>query len=81
MTRSEIVQAFADAGITIGGEDQGKNMGTMMWRLKDRFTNLEGFGYWPADVENESCGYTPELGEKSKETAEPRHSPGLGRNP
>lgn len=59
MTRGELVKAFENAGITIGGEDQSRNMGTIMWRLKDRFINIEGYGYWPSDVPCEKANYKP----------------------
>ena len=32
-------------------------MGTVMWRLKDQFVNLEGRGYWPRDIPTK--GYDP----------------------
>ena len=52
-------------------------MGTIMWRLRDRFINLEGLGYWPLDVANERCGYTPDLGEKATTSLrEEKPSPG-----
>ena len=69
-------------------------MGTIMWRLRDRFINLEGLGYWPLDVANERCeglgywpldvanercGYTPDLGEKATTSLrEEKPSPGAG---
>jgi hypothetical protein len=60
MTRGELVVAFRDKGLHIGGTDKRKNMGTIMWRLRDKFVNIEGRGYWPKDVAYEAVGYEPE---------------------
>jgi hypothetical protein len=60
MRRGQLVTALIDRGIHIGGIDPNKNLGTIMWRLRDRFTNLEGYGYWPNDVSCESAGYLVE---------------------
>ena len=82
MTRSQLVEAFEAEGTPVGGVKPSRNMGTIMWRLRDRFINLDGLGYWPADVANERCGYTPELGEKattSLREEEPSPGAGLGR--
>ena len=82
MTRGQLVEAFEAEGTPIGGAQPNRNMGTTMWRLQDRFINLKGLGYWPTDVANERCGYTPELGEKtttSLREEEPSPGAGLGR--
>ena len=42
MTRGELVKALDKRDIAIGGGDPRKNMGTIIWRLKDRFVNIEG---------------------------------------
>ena len=49
MTRTELVNAMEEDGMLIGGTDKAKNMGTIMWR-SNRFTNIEGLGYWPVDL-------------------------------
>ena len=59
MTRGDLVQAFADAGVTLGSGDQCRNIGTTMWRLKDTFVNLDGFGYWLRDKAYGKAGYLP----------------------
>ena len=46
MTRSQLVKALEEEGMTIGGTDKSKNMGTILWRSK-KFENVEGEGYWP----------------------------------
>lgn len=46
MTRTELVKSLEDQGLSIGGKDKSKNMGTMLWRSK-KFENIEGRGYWP----------------------------------
>jgi len=59
MTRTELVEAFDKRGNPIAGTDRAKNMGTIMWRLNDKFVNIEGYGYWPKDVPCEKVGYDP----------------------
>ena len=60
MTRGQLVQALANRNVSIGGTDTAKNLGTIMWRLRDRFINLEGHGYWPIDLSCENARYTVE---------------------
>jgi len=50
MTRGELVAAFEARGEPIAGSDPSRNMGTIMWRLRDSFINIDGHGYWPKDV-------------------------------
>lgn len=49
MTRTELVEAAEHNGLTVGGSDKSKNMGTILWR-SDRFYNIDGRGYWPKDA-------------------------------
>jgi len=49
MTRGQLVKEFDRRGLPLGGEDRSRNLGTIMWRLKDQFVNLRGRGYWPKD--------------------------------
>lgn len=48
MTRTQLVSALESKGLTIGGTDKSKNMGTILWR-SGVFDNIEGHGYWPKD--------------------------------
>jgi hypothetical protein len=53
MPRSALLNALDERGLRVGGADIAgriRNVGTVMWRLRDRFVNIEGRGYWPADV-------------------------------
>lgn len=43
----------------IPGEHAAKNLGTVMWRLKDFFVNIPGHGYWPKDQPYPPAGYAP----------------------
>ena len=60
MTRGQIVTALHERHIAVGGTDAGKNIGTIMWRLRDVFVNLDGRGYWPIDLSYEKAGYEVE---------------------
>ncbi|MEC9344950.1 MAG: hypothetical protein VYB54_01910 [Pseudomonadota bacterium] len=59
MARGQLVDVFAEAGWPISGSDPARNMGTIMWRLRDDFVNIDGHGYWPRDVPLERVGYDP----------------------
>lgn len=73
MTRGKLVPALASKGVLIGGVKPARNMGTIMWRLRDLFTNIEGQGYWPKGEPCQVVGYVPPSGEGDKEVrAAPR---------
>jgi len=59
LTRSQIIQRFADAGKPITG-DASKNAGTKLWRAKEKFVNIRGAGYWLRDRPLPALGYTPD---------------------
>lgn len=59
MTRSELTEAIQARGVPLVGRDKTKNVGTILWRFRDQFVNLEGRGYWPRDVANPDVGYEP----------------------
>jgi hypothetical protein len=50
MSRTEIVEALELKGHPVAGQDKSKAIGTIMWRLRDKFRNIEGLGYWPIDL-------------------------------
>jgi hypothetical protein len=68
LTRGNLLKKLDQRGTPVGGEaDRAKNMGTIMWRLKDQFINLPGYGYW---IKGEPCpaaGYDPELTERDSD--------------
>lgn len=46
MTRGQIVERIEATGIGIPSEDKARYLGTILWRQKNRFINVEGEGYW-----------------------------------
>lgn len=50
MKRGELVKRIEGMGLEIVGTDKNKVFGTNLWR-SNRFTTIEGKGYWPKDVE------------------------------
>lgn len=46
MTRSELVEAFEKRDVQIPFEDKARYIGTIAWRHKGMFVNIEGKGYW-----------------------------------
>lgn len=39
----------------------------MRWRMKDKFVNIDGYGYWPSDVPFAAAGYDPNAPETEAE--------------
>jgi hypothetical protein len=61
LTRGQLLQKLDMKGVRVGGKaDRSKNMGTIMWRLREHFVNLQGFGYWLRDRPFPLAGYDPE---------------------
>ncbi len=46
MSRGEIVDAFDRRDIEIPAKDKARYVGTIAWRNKGVFVNIEGRGYW-----------------------------------
>lgn len=46
MTRGEILAALEFRDVMIPAEDKPRYIGTIMWRNKAKFVNIEGRGYW-----------------------------------
>jgi hypothetical protein len=46
MTRGEIVEAVARRDVEIPAQDKKRYVGTIAWRHKGIFVNVEGRGYW-----------------------------------
>jgi hypothetical protein len=41
-----MLTALAAKGYPVPGTDPSKNLGTIMWRLQDKFVNINGHGFW-----------------------------------
>jgi hypothetical protein len=50
MTRGEIVAAFERRDVEIPGKDKARYLGTIAWRHKGTFVNIEGRGYFLRDL-------------------------------
>ncbi len=59
LSRSMLLKALSDNGTPIPGKDASKNLGTILWRLRERFVNIEGHGYWVVGVKMPHLGYDP----------------------
>jgi hypothetical protein len=46
LTRGEIVKAFEARDVEIPAKDPARYLGTIAWRHKGMFKNVEGLGYW-----------------------------------
>lgn len=61
LTRGNLLRKLDQRGTPVGGRaDRAKNMGTIMWRLKEHFVNLPGYGYWLQNEPYPPLGYVPE---------------------
>lgn len=49
--RGELVERIEAEGIEIHSDDKARYVGTVLWREKERFENIEGEGYWLAGLE------------------------------
>lgn len=50
MNRTEIIEELETMGISLPGKDRSKNLGTILWRNRDLFQNIDGVGYWFTEV-------------------------------
>lgn len=63
MMRGELVHALASLGIDLPPGDQGRYIGTVLWREREtRFVNVDGHGYWLKTEPCERIGYSPKSG-------------------
>lgn len=46
MSRGEIVEALERRDVEIPAQDKARYVGTLAWRKKGTFMNIEGRGYW-----------------------------------
>lgn len=49
MKRGTLLSALTKRGVKVGGTDKSKVLGTILWRAKDHFVSLPGWGYWIKD--------------------------------
>ena len=52
--RGDLVKMIEDSGLTIHSKDKNKYIGTVLWRQRDRFVNIEDEGYWLIGMNYES---------------------------
>ncbi|PVB59528.1 hypothetical protein DCO57_21865 [Labrenzia sp. 011] len=46
LQRIELLNAIKELGVDVGGKDPAATLATVVWRDKNKFVNLKGFGYW-----------------------------------
>jgi len=49
MKRGDLLSALTRRNVKVGGGDKSKVLGTILWRAKDQFVSLPGWGYWVKD--------------------------------
>lgn len=49
LTRGEIVARLRERGVSLAGKNVNKNLGTILWRNRHRFVQIDKLGYWLAD--------------------------------
>jgi len=50
LTRTELVEQFHKHGVKLPSEDEGRYLGTILWRNWGRFINVPGRGYFLEDM-------------------------------
>jgi hypothetical protein len=65
LTRARLVEALEHRDIELPSKDKARYIGTIMWRNRKTFVNLDGFGYWIRELPCEAVGYDP-MGARKK---------------
>lgn len=61
LTRGQLLRKLDAKNVLVGGQaDRSKNMGTIMWRLREDFVNLSGHGYWMRHTPYPAANYEPQ---------------------
>lgn len=55
LQRGELVRRIEASGMPLHTGDKGKYIGTILWRQRDKFVNVEGQGYWIVGLPVESA--------------------------
>ncbi|MBK0329533.1 hypothetical protein I5535_19915 [Rhodobacteraceae bacterium F11138] len=67
MSRTEVRDALAEAGVVIHGTRPEVVLQTMLWRMNDVVAHIKGHGYWPADTPHPPSGYDPDAPDDDEE--------------
>lgn len=59
LKRGALLSALSKRGVKVGGTDKSKVLGTILWRAKDQFVSLSGWGYWIKDRPYPPALYDP----------------------
>ena len=68
--RKELLKLLLDEGLKIEGSDQEKVLSTMLWRMRDKITNIPRVGYWFPEVDYEPAQYSALFGGVIKKSVE-----------
>ena len=55
LQRGDLVRRIEKSGMPLFSKDKNKYLGTILWRHRDRFTNIEDQGYWIKGLDVEAC--------------------------
>lgn len=60
LQRGDLVRKIEESGLKIVSKDKSKYLGTVLWRHRDTFVNIEDRGYWinGLDIEVNPAGYS-----------------------
>jgi hypothetical protein len=59
LQRADLADELEKRDVVIPSEDKPRYLGTILWRHRDKFRNLPGFGYWLRATPYEPAGYDP----------------------
>jgi hypothetical protein len=63
VSRADILKALEDQGIPVGGKDPGATLASALWRDRERFVSIKGYGYWLRQVSYADAFYDPKIEE------------------
>lgn len=70
ISRMDLLKAIDARGVVIGGKDPAATLSSAIWRERDRFVSIKGFGYWLKHLKYDPAFYDPELEELMGTTEE-----------
>ena len=71
MMRGELADAIEAGGVKMPSKDKPRYLGTVLWRERERFVNLEGHGYWLVGLDGPEVGYVAQKDPHAIGTTEP----------
>ena len=79
MTRGKLTKELSERGINLVGRDPTNVLGTLLFRLRERFVNIPKYGYWIADRPWAQADYDPSTWDEIQKQAMEKLRKGMRR--